>query len=283
MNYAHDFHAGNFADVFKHVFLVRALLYLARKPAPLRYVETHAGSGLYDLSGERAEKTGEWRAGIGRLAEAALAADALALLAPYLDLVAPRVQGEAPTYPGSPLIARALLRGQDRLIACELHPQAFARLAEALSGDARAKAVEIDGYLGLKAFVPPPERRGLVLIDPPFEDRGEFARLAGALPAALRKWPTGAFMLWLPMKDDSAPAFLTRLGDEVKPLGRGVLRLELGITPVAQGGPLARTALVVVNPPYGFDDEARVILPELARVLGAQGASWRVDWLAPAP
>ncbi|WP_374309620.1 23S rRNA (adenine(2030)-N(6))-methyltransferase RlmJ [Methylocella sp.] len=284
MNYAHDFHAGNFADVLKHVVLVRALLLLARKDAPLRFIDTHAGAGVYDLAGERAEKTQEWRAGVGKLLDGALTRDAMepvarALVKPYLEIVAGPL-GEA-RYPGSPRIAAALLRPQDRLVACELHPDAFARLKAALAGDSRARPVELDGYLGLKAFTPPPERRGLVLIDPPFEDREEFARLSRALPAAVRKWPTGVFMLWLPVKDPrAAQDFARGLGEATAPhAGRGALRLDLEVAPPAPDAPLARTALILVNPPFGLFEEAQAILPELARVLGRGRGAHLVEWI----
>jgi 23S rRNA (adenine2030-N6)-methyltransferase len=274
LNYAHDFHAGNFADVFKHIFLTRILLYLALKPAPLRFIETHAGSGLYDLSAEKASRAGEWRGGVQRLLAAPLDGAAAALIQPYADIVAPLLGSDPPRYPGSPLIASALLRRQDRLIACEIHPDAFARLKDNLRPDRRAKAINIDGYHGLKAFIPPVERRGLVLIDPPFEDADEFARLAEALPAAARKWASGVFMLWHPVKDrPAADAFAAALARGFAASGiTRVLRLELGIGSVEARGPLARSGLIIANPPFPLEAEAERILPHLARRLGETGA-----------
>lgn len=181
MNYRHDFHAGNFADVFKHIFLTRILLHLGLKPAAFRYLETHAGSGIYDLLAAEAAKTAEWRDGAGSLASAKLSPDAQELFWPYLQIVAPLLNSAQPRYPGSPAIARALLRRQDKMLLCELHPRAWASLNANVGSDRRAKLIEIDGYTGLKAFIPPVERRGLVLIDPPFEDAGEFAKLAEAI------------------------------------------------------------------------------------------------------
>jgi 23S rRNA (adenine2030-N6)-methyltransferase len=270
VNYAHDFHAGNFAEVFKHIFLTRILLYLGQKPAPLRFIETHAGSGLYDLSGEAAARGGEWRGGVQRLLSAALEPAAQALIQPYADIVAPLVNGDPPRYPGSPVIASALLRRQDRLIACELHPAAFARLKDNLRPDRRAKAIEIDGYNGLKAFIPPVERRGLVLIDPPFEDADEFARLGQALPTAARKWASGVFMLWHPVKDRAgADAFAAALGRDLAASGiTSILRLELAVGAVAARGPLARSGLIIANPPFSLEAEAQLILPGLSRRLG---------------
>ncbi len=281
MNYAHDFHAGNFADVFKHIFLTRILLYLGQKPAPLRLIETHAGSGFYDLSSAEAARGGEWRGGVLRLLERPLEPAAQALIQPYADIVAPHVGADPPLYPGSPLIASALLRREDRLIACELHPGAFARLKANLRGDRRAKAIEIDGYHGLKAFVPPPERRGLVLVDPPFEAADEFARLAEALPAAARKWAGGVFMLWHPVKDRAgAEAFARSIARGFAASGVGsALRLELAIGSVEARAPLARSALIIANPPFPLEAEAKVILPGLSQRLGGAHADHLIEWL----
>src|SRR5262249_59202744 len=173
MNYRHAFHAGNFADVIKHIVLVRILLYLQEKDAAFRVIDTHAGAGRYDLTGEEAERSGEWRTGIARIMQARFSKDALPLIKPYLDIVRafnPH-NSEVTTYPGSPLIARALLRPQDRLTACELEPVARKALIEALRRDTQARVVDLDGWMALPAFVPPNERRGLVLIDPPYEQK----------------------------------------------------------------------------------------------------------------
>ncbi len=170
MNYRHAFHAGNFADVVKHAVLARILTHLRDKPQPFRVIDTHAGAGLYDLAGPDANRTGEWRAGIGRLTAARLVPPARDLLAPYLDAVAAfNRDGQLRRYPGSPLVALSLMRPQDRLIACELEPNAAAALTSNLRADKRAKAIAIDGFVAINAYVPPKERRGLVLIDPPFE------------------------------------------------------------------------------------------------------------------
>ena len=178
MNYRHAFHAGNFADVVKHAVLCRMLVHLREKPAAFRVIDTHAGAGRYDLAGAGGGKTGEWRDGIGRLLAAELAPPVRTLLAPYLDAVAALNPGGRLTiYPGSPALAQALLRRQDRLIACELEPHAAAALERDLRGDPRAKAIAIDGWTALTAYVPPVERRGIVLIDPPFEQPDEFSRL----------------------------------------------------------------------------------------------------------
>src|SRR5215471_3105059 len=174
MNYRHAFHAGNFADVLKHAVLSRILVHLGEKAAAYRVIATHAGAGLYDLTAEPATRTGEWRDGIGRLVGASLPDDIRALLAPYLAVVAAANPGGGlARYPGSPLIALGLMRPQDRLVACELEPGAAAALAAELRRDTRARAVAIDGWTALNAYVPPKERRGIVLIDPPYEDKHE--------------------------------------------------------------------------------------------------------------
>jgi 23S rRNA (adenine2030-N6)-methyltransferase len=273
MNYRHEFHAGNFADVLKHAVLVRTLLYLCRKDKPFRVIDTHAGAGLYDLSGPEAARSGEARDGILRLLEGADLGEAAELLAPYLD--AARAAGAPRLYPGSPLIAQSLLRRQDRALFCELLPEAAQALRRAVGRDARVKQMEIDGYAGLKAFVPPKERRGLVLIDPPFERRDEYERLFDAAVAAIRKWPTGVFIVWQPVKEpEIAGAFCRALAAQAP----GWLRIELQVETPAQGRPLARTGLTVVNPPYVLEDEMKCILPALASALArGLGAEFSIE------
>jgi len=168
MNYRHVYHAGNFADVHKHILLVRVIEYLKRKDKPFRVIDTHAGTGDYDLSSVEAQKTGEWRDGIARLLEASLPEAAAALVAPYLDIVRSFNQGHPfRYYPGSPTIARGLLRARDRLTAIERHPQDAFSLKARFAGDFQSRVIELDGWLALGAHVPPKERRGLVLVDPP--------------------------------------------------------------------------------------------------------------------
>jgi len=266
MNYRHDFHAGNFADVLKHAALTRALLYLRRKDKPFRVIDTHAGAGLYDLAGPEATRSQEARDGVLRLLEGLAPGPAADLLAPWLDIV--RAAGAPALYPGSPLIVQALLRPQDRAIFCELLPQAAQALRRSLGRDPRVKAIEIDGFTGLKAYVPPPERRGLVLIDPPFERRDEYELMFDALAGALKKWPGGTYMIWQPVKEpDVAEAFCRAVGG----LASDCLRLDLQVETPQPGRPLARTGLLVVNPPYALEEEMRILLPALAERL-ARGA-----------
>ena len=178
MNYRHAFHAGNFADVVKHAILSRLVAHLRKKESAFRVIDTHAGAGSYDLTGPEALRSPEWRDGIGRLLDADVDPAALPLLADYLAAVrAINPPGKIIRYPGSPLLVRAWLRRADRLIACELEPSAAKALAHNLHGERRAKVVAIDGWTALSAYIPPKERRGLVLIDPPYE-------LTGRIPAA---------------------------------------------------------------------------------------------------
>ena len=265
MNYAHAFHAGNFADVFKHALLTRILVYLNRKDAPYRVIDTHAGEGAYDLSRDEVERTGEWRDGIGRLVSLDRASEAGALLAPYLDLVgACDAEGRPKIYPGSPQIAQRLTRKSDKLAFCEKHPQAFAALKYRFGRDSRVKALDLDGWTALGAFVPPPERRGLVLVDPPYEERDEFARIAKTFAAAHAKWNTGVYALWYPVKDARDAEALWRA---IRASGaRSALRLELSVAPLSDAG-LSRTGMIIVNPPFVLEQEARVLLPALARLL----------------
>jgi 23S rRNA (adenine2030-N6)-methyltransferase len=278
MNYRHAFHAGNFADVVKHAVLSRIVAHLKEKPAAFRVIDTHAGAGLYDLGGPEASRTGEWREGIGKLLAAEIEPAARDLLAPYLEAVAAVNAGSLKIYPGSPALLQYWLRPQDRLIASEREPNAARALTARLRGDKRAKAVAIDGYTALNAYVPPKERRGLVLIDPPFEQPDEFAALARALAGAYRKWPTGVYALWYPVKG----------AREIQGFARQLVRLDLPRTlqaelllPGREG--LRGSGLVLVNPPWRLESELAVLLPALFRALtGAPPAKGEtlIRWLA---
>lgn len=276
MNYRHEFHAGNFADVLKHAVLTRILLYLRRKDKPFRYIDTHAGAGLYDLTGPEAARSGEARDGILRLLDGADLGGAADLLEPYLAAV--RAAGAPRFYPGSPLIAQHLLRPGDKAILCDLLPEAAHSLRRALKRDLRAKTIEIDGYMGLKAFTPPPERRGLALIDPPFERRDEYERIFDTLGAALKKWPDGVFMIWQPVK---APDVVAAFCRAISKLAHESLRVELQVETPAPDQPLARTGLIVVNPHYVLEEEVKIILPALTRVLArGPGAAFSIESLS---
>ena len=280
MNYRHAYHAGNFADVVKHVALSRLVEYLKLKDKAFRVIDTHAGAGRYDLSSEEAQKTGEWLEGIGRLLETKPSVEAQALLAPYLEAVrAINPDGGVKKYPGSPLIVRHLLRPQDRLSAIELHPQDFQRLKTLFAGDFQVRAIELDGWLSLGAHLPPKEKRGLVLVDPPFEQEGEFERLVDGLTRAHRRWPNGIYALWYPIKDRAAVARFRR---ELKASGiPKILDVAFEVRLPSRDERLDGSGLVVVNPPFVFEREMRVLLPELNKALAEEPkAHWSLDWLA---
>jgi 23S rRNA (adenine2030-N6)-methyltransferase len=278
MNYRHAFHAGNFADVVKHATLARIVAYLKQKPAAFRVIDTHAGPGLYDLSGPEASRTGEWRAGIGKLAAVPLTPAVRELLAPYLDAVRSfNPGGTLQVYPGSPALVRSWLRPGDRMVACEREPVAARALAARMQGDRRIKAIAIDGYVALNAYVPPPERRGLVLVDPPFEQADELDRLVHALAAAHRKWPGGVYLLWYPIKDaGETAAFARRLAGLA--IAR-ILRVEFSL-PARGDDRLRGAGLIVVNPPWTLHDELGVLLPALAQALGGAPGGAVLEWLA---
>lgn len=283
MNYRHAFHAGSFSDVLKHAVLARILVHLKRKEAPFRFIDTHAGAGRYDLSGDEARRSPEWREGIARVLTARPPAPVGELLRPYLQAVGPHdAEGRPVAYPGSPAIAQTLMRAQDRLALCEANPDEREALIAALGRDRRLSIVSTDGYVALNAYLPPKERRGVILIDPPFEAPGEAGGIVHALERALRKWPTGAYVAWRPIRDARDDA---RFLNAVAALGApNILRLELDIGPGPIGAhgqePLTRAGLLVVNPPHPLVGEARTLLPWLAQTLGrGEGGKQLCDWV----
>jgi 23S rRNA (adenine2030-N6)-methyltransferase len=269
MNYRHAFHAGNFADVAKHAVLARCIQYLQQKDAPVRLLDTHAGGGMYDLQGEEARRGGEWQEGIARVMDADFDPAARDLIAPYLDAVRSFNPGRLKTYPGSPALMRHWLRRDDRLIACELEPSAIAVLNRTLRGDPRCKVIEIDGWTALTAYIPPKERRGLVLIDPPFEAPDEYTRLASALGDAWRKWPTGSYLAWYPVKDPKdVTGFIKKL------LQHGIekmLRMELIVAAPTETTRLRGTGLIAINPPWTLSRDMKILLPALTRLFAPAG------------
>lgn len=269
MNYRHGFHAGNFADILKHVMLMRILTHLNGKDKPYRIIDTHAGAGRYDLGSDEALRTHEWRDGVARLDQAPLASAAENLLTPWRTaLSAARTLYGPDAYPGSPWLCRQAMRADDRLIAAELHENTYRKLAQTIGRDSRCKALAIDGWIALSANVPPKERRGLVLIDPPFEEKDEFATLAASFIAAWRKWPTGTYALWYPVKDQRAVDGFIEAVTEAG-IGR-LLRLEIDVDRPEAAGGLGATGLLVVNPPWLLTQEAETLLPALTERL-AQG------------
>ena len=282
MNYRHAYHAGNFADVLKHAILALVVEHAKLKPAPFRVLDTHAGRGRYDLDAEEAARTGEWRGGIGRLFgpdALAIPADAASLLAPYLGVVrTENPAGALRHYPGSALIARRLLRPGDRLIATELHPADCAALAHRFSRDAQTKIVQLDGWLAIKAFLPPKERRGIVLIDPPYENPGELERMVEGLVSAVRRFQGGTYLLWYPIKArDAVRKFHSALEALAIPK---MLCAEVLIQEPADPGVLNGCGLIIVNPPWTLKAALATLLPFLARRLARQdGGGHELEWL----
>ncbi|WEX78519.1 23S rRNA (adenine(2030)-N(6))-methyltransferase RlmJ [Sinorhizobium numidicum] len=283
MNYRHIYHAGNFADVLKHAVLARLVTYLKQKDKAFRVLDTHAGIGLYDLSSEEAQKTGEWREGIGRLIDAELPAPVAAILEPYLSAVRDLnpeggPEGGLTHYPGSPKLARMLFRPQDRLSAMELHPDDYEILHRLFDGDFQSRITRLDGWLALGAHLPPKEKRGLVLVDPPFEVEGEYERLVDGLAKAYRRFSSGIFCLWYPLKK-GAP--IKDFHEALKALEiTKMLCAELSVRSDRHITGLAGSGLIVVNPPYTLKGELDTLLPFLkTRLAQDRFASARCFWL----
>lgn len=280
MNYRHIYHAGNFADVLKHAVLARLVTYMKAKDKAFRVLDTHAGLGLYDLSSEEAQKTGEWRDGIGRLLDGDLPAEMADLLAPYLDAVkALNPGGGIRLYPGSPKLARLLFRPQDRLSAMELHPDDYESLHRLFDGDFQSRVTQLDGWLALGAHLPPKEKRGIVLVDPPFEIEGEYERLADGLARAWRRFPGGVYCLWYPLKKGAPVAEFHKA---LKDLGiPKMLCAELSVKSDRDTMGLSGSGLIVVNPPFTLKDELGRLLPYLKEKLRQDRfASSRCFWIA---
>jgi 23S rRNA (adenine2030-N6)-methyltransferase len=266
--YRHHFHAGNFADVFKHALLARLLVALRKKEKPFCYLDTHAGIGRYDLGHRWAQKNREFEGGIGRLWERS---DAPALLAPYLEAVrAENPHGALGVYPGSPAIAQRLLRADDRMVLCELNEKDKDALRKNFARERRAGVHLLDGFQAVKAFLPPRERRGLMLMDPSFDRKGEYARVVEALGEAQRRFANGVFAFWYPLMEPPAlRAFERAVKDRAVP---SILQLELWVHPADWIADLRGCGMLVVNPPFGFEQEAKALLPWLVDVLAAPGA-----------
>ncbi len=268
MNYRHAYHAGNFADVMKHVLLIALIEALSKKDKPFMVLDTHAGAGLYDLSGREAQKSREADAGIFHLLSGKTPADDI--LKKYVDCVRsfnPDHKSRIKFYPGSPLIAAASVRAQDRVVLCELQRDAHAALKQSFTDNKQVAVHHTDGYLGLKAFLPPAEKRGLILIDPPFEASDEFARLVRDLKPALARFPTGVYALWYPIKDvHLVQRFHWQLREQ---LDLPMLALELSIYPETNDR-LSGSGIVIINPPFEFEKKAKSLLNNLWKLLNNQ-------------
>jgi len=283
LNYRHAYHAGNFADVVKHTVLMLLIEHLLRKPKPFVVLDTHAGAGAYDLEGVEAGRTGEFRDGIGRLGAAAGGATLPPVVTRYLELVAAHSADagdpdERRYYPGSPAVIRRLLRPQDRLIACELHPPTAAALRGRFAGDPQVAVHQRDGYEALRALLPPAERRGMVLIDPPYETADEMDTLLRAVDTALARWPEGIYALWYPIKD-RVPVW--RLQDRIAALPlRRLIAAELTLFDHEDALRLNGCGLMIINPPWQFEDRLAELLPPLHALLNRAGGHAKVVPLA---
>ena len=274
--YRHHFHAGNFADVFKHALLARLLAAVTAKDKPFCYLDTHAGIGRYDLSHPWAQKNAEFRNGIARLWDRG---DLPAPLLPYMEAVrAENPDGKLRFYPGSPRIARRFLRPGDRMVLSELNRTDVAELGELFARDRQVTVHLMDGYQSLKAHLPPQERRGVVLIDSSFDRAGELKRVVDGLARAHERWATGIYAIWYPLLEPAAMRGFER--DMVATGIRKILQLELSMTPDVWTQTLGGCGMLVVSPPYRFDGDAEVIVAWLAKMLATESRSRR-RWLVP--
>lgn len=272
MNYKHVYHAGSFTDVTKHVILFALLKALQRKDNALCYIDTHAGAGYYDLFSDFAKKTKEYESGIEKLIQQDRPPP---LIKEYLDCVH-RINNHLTGakfaalryYPGSPLIAKQLLRPHDRIIASELHPEEYQALRTTFAGDKQVAIHHTDGFLGLKAFLPPQERRGLVLIDPPYEDPDEFERIAHSLPIALKRWETGVYAIWYPIKEASRVEHFYKVLREN--IHKPILVIELTIYPDLPQH-LNGSGVAIINPPFQFEQTLQDVIPWLWKALTING------------
>lgn len=273
MNYRHAFHAGNHADVLKHAVVLFCLEALLRKAKPFAVLDTHAGRGCYDLTSPEAERSPEWRDGIGRLWDWVAPPP---LAGRYLEAIHRfNSGGELRQYPGSPLLAAGALRDSDVLMACELHPDEHAALKQALPRSPNVQLHQRDGWEAMGALLPPPQRRGLVLIDPPYEAGGEADRAVAAIAKALRRFAHGVYVWWRPMKN--ANAFSDADAELAHQGARNLLRAALWVDTPRGEGRLSGSSLLIINPPFGLEDELRAALPPLAQRLSAGEAGWRLE------
>ncbi len=281
MNYRHAFHAGNHADVLKHVVLSRTLLRMGEKDKPMAFLDTHAGVGIYDLMGVAAGKTMEWQGGVGLMTDV-FAPDVEALLVPYRQALA-RVNkpGEMFLYPGSPSVAAGLLRTNDRLVFNELHPIDATSLQENFEADDRVQVMTKDALEALRAQLPLRERRGVVLIDPAFEVVDETERCARLLSHGLKRMASCVFVLWYPVK---GATFARDFVAAIKAMAPNLLQVEIAVREAFAGGGLAGSGLLIVNAPWKLDDDFNTLVPALAQRLGV--GPWgrgQVNWLTPKP
>ena len=272
LSYRHSYHAGNFADVLKHLVQITILDYLQTKDKPLVLHDSHGGAGLYDVASAAMQKTGEYRQGVGRLYGRDTGVE---VIDRYLELVAGFNDGGALVrYPGSPALGAALLREQDRLQITELHSTDYPLLAALFEGDERIRVYRQDACQGLKALLPPVHKRGLVLVDPSYEVDGDEAAILVGVAEGLRRFNTGCFAIWYPVIGRRrADAFANKL----MVLGEKTLQLELNVRRAGSAHGMTGSGMVVINPPWGLAKKMEHALPVLHKALDQGGGDWRVQ------
>lgn len=284
MNYRHIYHAGNFADVFKHVLLVSLIQSLSVKNTPFFYLDTHAGIGEYDLQQKNAQKTQEYKGGVGKCISHLAPKELPVLLQDYLALLEKwnheKGVQEMRYYPGSPVWVRQLLRPVDRMVLTELHPEDRSRLKQTFLQDKQVAVHHIDGYQALKAFLPPKENRGLVLIDPPFEKTDEYSQIVQQLMQATNRWQAGTYAIWYPIKDRTAVKRF--YADLVRSGMREILCCEIQISEREESSGLQACGMVLVHPPWQWQKKIEAVLPCLSQLLGKPGeGGCSMKWLVP--
>ncbi|RBM41707.1 23S rRNA (adenine(2030)-N(6))-methyltransferase RlmJ [Vibrio tarriae] len=277
LSYRHSFHAGNHADVLKHIVQSLILNSLQQKEKPFVYHDTHSGVGRYDLTHEWSEKTGEYKQGIARVWQQD---NIPAELNSYLDAIRQLNQGETLRYyPGSPRVARAHLREQDRMVLTELHPSDYPLLEQEFHRDRQVSIYKEDGFARLKASLPPQERRGLVLIDPPYELAKEYRDVVRAIAQSYKRWATGIYAIWYPVVNRCD---IDDMVEGLQGLGiRKILQIELGVSPDTNERGMTASGMIVVNPPWTLESQMQTILPFLKQAIAPATGHYKVEWVMP--
>lgn len=277
LSYRHSFHAGNHADVVKHIVQSLILDALKQKDKPFVYHDTHSGVGRYDLQDERSEKTGEFKQGIARIWSRD---DIPEAIQSYIEAIKDLNHGEELRYyPGSPKVARAQIRDQDRMVLTELHPSDFPLLLQEFRGDRQVKMYKEDAFARLKASLPPKERRGVVLIDPPYELKHEYQDVVKAIKQSHQRWATGTYAIWYPVVYRET---IDNMLQGLKDLNiRKILQIELGVEPDSEERGMTASGMIVINPPWKLESQMRVILPWLQQAIAPNHGHHTVEWVVP--
>ncbi|EPS3422850.1 23S rRNA (adenine(2030)-N(6))-methyltransferase RlmJ [Vibrio fluvialis] len=277
LSYRHSFHAGNHADVVKHIVQSLILSALQQKDKPFVYHDTHSGVGRYDLTHEWSEKTGEYKQGIARLWQQTEVPEDIHS---YLDAIkALNDDGELRYYPGSPRVARAHLRNHDRMVLTELHPSDYPLLEQEFHRDRQVAIFKEDGFARLKGSLPPKERRGLVLIDPPYELAKEYRDVVQAIAQSYKRWATGIYAIWYPVVNRCD---IDDMIEGLQGLGiRKILQIELGVSPDTNERGMTASGMIVINPPWKLESQMQSILPFLKEAIAPATGHYKVEWIVP--